>query len=371
MRLSPPSLAARGRSPGAPPTNARGSVDSVRYRAATVREPSYHGLLALLSIAVWTTGCTPYGNFRLPPPPAGPDVRFEWQVRPDPVLTRGPETWDGSDALNPSVVQFAGMFWNLYSGYDGHRWHTGVASSRDPFSWRKQGRILSPQAGSWEGDYIAANGSALVRAGRLWYWYQAGNPPRIGLATSGDGRGWTRSAGPVMETGPVGSWDERGIGDPYVIEAGRRLYLFYVGVDRARRQRLGVADSEDGEHWIKLRDNPALEMGEDSAFDEAGLGEPAVWASNGHYWMLYTGRNRVENRRIGLAESEDGVHWKRSSRAGVFAGDRPWDDKVVCDPSVLVAEGGVHVWFGGGNVAHPAERINGQIGYAFLRVLPR
>jgi hypothetical protein len=122
---------------------------------------------------------------------------------------------------------------------------------------------------------------------------------------------------------------------------------------------------------MKLRSNPILEIGLDGAFDENGLGEPAVWASNGHFWMLYTGRDRREYRRIGLAESEDGVHWIRSTRAPVFAGDQPWNDKVVCDPSVLPAQGGMHVWFGGGNVARPDQRINGQIGYAFLQVLPR
>ena len=326
---------------------------------------------ALLVLSVLTSACAPYADFRLPAPPPGPEIRFEWQVRPDPVLTRGPESWDSVDALNPAVVQFGGELRNFYSGFDGATWHTGLASSPDPFAWRKLGRILSPQPATWEQSYIAANGSALVRDGRLWYWYQAGAPPRIGLATSADGRIWTRNSTAVLETGPLGSWDERGIGDPWAFEAGNTLYLYYPGMDRARRQRLGIARSTDGMHWTKLRSNPVLEIGADGAFDENGLGEPAVWASNGHYWMLYTGRDRGERRRIGLAESEDGVRWRRSDRAAVLAGEQPWDSQVVCDPSVLTAPDGVHVWFGGGNVPRPDERIHGQIGYAFLRVVRR
>jgi predicted GH43/DUF377 family glycosyl hydrolase len=330
-----------------------------------------HVPLAVMGLAVLCAGCAPYADFRLPAPPAGPEIRFEWQVRPDPVLTRGPEAWDSSDALNPAVVRFGGGLLNLYSGFDGKTWHTGLATSADPFAWRKQGRVLSPDPAGWEQSYIAANGAALLRDGRLWYWYQAGAPPRIGLATSPDGRTWTRNRGPVLDTGPLGSWDERGVGDPWVMEAGGKLYLFYTGMDRARRQRLGVARSVDGVHWIRLRSNPVLEMGADGAFDENGLGEPAVWASNGHYWMLYTGRDRGERRRIGLAESENGVAWRRSSRAPVFAGDQAWDSAVVCDPSVLAGAGGVHVWFGGGDVPRPDERINGQIGYAFLRAVAK
>ena len=55
--------------------------------------------------------------------------------------------------------------------------------------------------------------------------------------------------------------------DPYVIRAGRSFYMFYLGMDRARRQRLGVAISDDGVSWYKLRANPILELGEYGAFD--------------------------------------------------------------------------------------------------------
>jgi predicted GH43/DUF377 family glycosyl hydrolase len=182
---------------------------------------------------------------------------------------------------------------------------------------------------------------------------------------------WSRTAVPVLDLGPLNSWDERGVADPDVMEVSGRLYLYYTGIDRARRQRLGIARSDDGVHWTKLVANPVLEIGADGAFDENGLGEPAVWASNGHYWMLYTGRDRGENRKIGLAESTDGVSWRRSERAPVFAGGADWNSRVVCDPSVLPVEGGVDVWFGGGDVARPDERIDGQIGYAFLRAVAR
>ena len=99
----------------------------------------------------------------------------------------------------------------------------------------------------------------------------------------------------------------RASADPYVIRIGQRYYMFYLGMDRARRQRLGVAVSDDGVSWSKLRRNPILELGEYGAFDENGLGEPAVWSAHGYYWMLYTGRDRGEMRRLGLARSRNGV----------------------------------------------------------------
>ena len=214
--------------------------------------------------------------------------------------------------------------------------------------------VLAPDAGTWEGSYIAANGSALFFGGRFWYWYQAGprGAPRVGLAVSASsdaGRAWRKQPKPVLEPGPYMSWDERAVADPWVLRSEPYFYLYYLGQDRAGRQRLGVARSREGIRWEKLRSNPVLELGDAGAFDENGLGEPAVWNSEGFYWMLYTGRDRSENRRMGLARSLDGVHWRK--QPAVFGGGAAWDSKVMCDASVLVEDGTVRVWFGGGDTA--------------------
>ena len=271
--------------------------------------------------------------------------------------------WDSSDVLNPSVIQYQGQLWNYYSGFDGKSWHTGLATSVDGFSWRRMGKVLSA-----DGDYIAANGSAIVHSGEIFYYYQTGNTAQIALARSSDGRNFRREPKPVLRLGPYGSWDERGVADPYVIRQNNRLYLYYTGMDRARRQRLGVAVSDDGLSWSKLRDNPILELGEYGTADARGLGEPAVWSDLGSYWMLYTGRDRAEMRRLLLARSSDGVRWQKQSL--VIAGNEPWDSKVICDPTVIVEPTRVRVWFGGGDVASPDQNLHGQIGYGELVIQP-
>ncbi|MCW5982288.1 MAG: hypothetical protein KIT09_29650 [Bryobacteraceae bacterium] len=322
------------------------------------------------AVAALACGCGNYGDFALPVMAGGrANWTVRWEVREQPVLARGaPGEWDSVDALNPAIVRSHGRHYNLYSGFDGKTWRTGLALSPDGVAWEKAGSVLSPDPSTWEGDYIAANGATLVREGEFFYWYQAGDPPRIGLARSPDARQWRKSPAPVIELGPRGSWDECGVADPYVLETGGKLYLFYLGQDRARRQRLGLAVSSDGVRWTKLRSNPIMELGEPGSFDEVGLGEPAVWAANGWYWMLYTGRDRYELRRIGLAVSRDGVAWGRLPKSSVLEGAQAWNAKVVCDPEVEPGPGGVRVWFGGGDAAQPAENLNGQIGLAVLRI---
>jgi predicted GH43/DUF377 family glycosyl hydrolase len=317
-----------------------------------------------LAAAAWAvlSGCGGYGDFTLPPGAGGGGGRGpSWvlEQRPDPVLGRG----GFHDVLNPSVAQFGTGYLNLYSAFDGRTWKTRAADSPDGVEWRDRGMVLAPDPNTWEGAYIAANGSLLSEGGRLWYWYQAGprGAQRIGLARSGDAQQWRKEPAPVLEPGPYGSWDECGVADPYAIRVGAYFYLYFLGQDRARptRQRIGVARSTDGLHWEKLRSNPVLDLD-----GEAGLGEPAVWSSHGFYWMLYTARGFAENRTLAVARSTDGVRWRKLP--ATFAGAAAWNSKVLCDATVLVEGGEIRVWFGGGDVASPDENLHGQIGLGRL-----
>ena len=323
------------------------------------------GRHAAFLAALFVSGCRSYRDFTLPLQPGGPSISWRWEAQPQPVIARGTSgEWDAVDVLNPSVIRQGEAYYDLYSGFDGRTWHTGLAVSTDGIAWRKEGKILSPDPGTWERNAIAANGAVVASESGLLYYYQAGDPVRIGLAQSTNGHQWQKRGAPVLDVGPRGSWDERGVADPYVIRLGSAYYMFYLGSDRARRQRLGVAMSSDGITWYKLRTNPVLRLGNYGAFDENGLGEPAVWASHGYYWMLYTGRDRSEIRRLGLARSRDGIAWEKIPT--VISGDQTWNSKVLCDPTVLPEHDGVRVWFGGGDVPRPDQNIHGQIGVATL-----
>jgi len=313
----------------------------------------------LTALALGCDGCANFADFSLPPLPGGPAVTANVLFLATPVLTREQE----ADILNPSVVRDGATYYNFYSAFDGHTWFTALATSPDGTHWNKQGRVLSPGPQSWESDYIAANGSALRESDGWLYWYQSGERglPRIGLARSRDGRNWTKVTAPVLPPGPRGAWDEKGVADPYVLKRNGEFYIYYLGQNRARQQQIGLARSSDGEHWVKSLANPVLRVpwpGSGQA-DENGLGEPAVWQSDGWYWMIYTGRNTREQRSLMTARSSDGVHWEK---LGSFRGQEAWDREVVCDPTVLIDDGRIRLWFGGGDRARPDENLDGQIG---------
>ena len=307
-----------------------------------------------LIIALLLCGCGRYDDFALPKP-HGPPLDLRWHLSAAPVIGRGASL----DVLNPSVVRWRDEYFNLYSLFDGKSWHTALATSKDGLTWQDSGKVIDA-----DGDYIAANGGALAMGAELLYAYQAGPKGKnvIHLAHSSDGRSWTKAS--ILSLGPSMSWDEMSIGDPYLISASGEIYLFYLGEDRARRQRLGVAKSRDGITWIKQR-GPLVELGGAGDFDENGLGEPAVFEANGQWVMLYTGRDRKEKRAMGYAVSKDGRHWEKLKEP-ILRGDQPWNSAVVCDATVLVENGKARIWFGGGDLPKPDERLNGQIGYAEL-----
>lgn len=272
--------------------------------------------------------------------------------------------------LNPSVIRNGAIYYNLYSAFDGRTWRTMLAVSGDGSTWSKKGVAISPDPSSWEGGYIAANGSVLYSDGQCWYWYQAGDRdvPQIGLARSNNAINWNKEAAPVLKNGPRGSWDERGVGDPFVLKLDGWFYIYYLGQNRARQQRIGLARSRDGVSWVKLRSSPVLDLPQpgSGAPDENGQGEPSVWEENGSYWMLYTGRDSHERRSLIAARSNDGVHWRKQE--GAFRGGSAWNSEVICDPTVLVEPGKTRLWFGGGDVARPDENLNGQIGEGEIRI---
>ena len=69
-----------------------------------------------------------------------------------------------------------------------------------------------------------------------------------------------------------------------------------------------------------------------------------------------------------ILTSSDGIHWEKLPVS--FSGTEPWNNAVVCDPTVIVEGPNVRVWFGGGDVASRDANLHGQIGIAMLRPAP-
>lgn len=108
---------------------------------------------------------------------------------------------------------------------------------------------------------------------------------------------------------------------------GYRLYHLDAPGDpdpetRHERAQIRTAFSTDLKNWKD--DGFALKSGPKGSWDDGPIWTGSTYKENGHYYKFYTGRNHRDGQtqRIGLAHSEDGIHWNRSEKPLMEADSR-------------------------------------------------
>jgi predicted GH43/DUF377 family glycosyl hydrolase len=143
--------------------------------------------------------------------------------------------YTGKSAATPNTNRI--LYATSFDGIHWSKWPSPVLSpSQDPTAWDSNG-VYAPSV-IWNGQIFG-----------IWYsgLNQTGLVPRVGYAVSLDGGSWTRSANnPVLEPGPVGTWDSAGVEQPSVIQVGKNFMLFYDGYSKFQGQRIGLALSPQG-----------------------------------------------------------------------------------------------------------------------------
>ncbi|CAM9208355.1 unnamed protein product [Phaeothamnion confervicola] len=179
---------------------------------------------------------------------------------------------------------------------------------------------------------------------------------KIGVAVSQDGLNWSRlegehADGSCIDVGPPGNWDSLFVGWPTVLNTGKEFRLYYHALDpNTRKTTIGMATSQDGLLWVKQ--GAQFSGGPIGAFDERGAGRRSIITVEGVYHMFYEGVNAAGVHAIGLATSDDGIHWRRATSApgaaaapaGVPVLERgppgSWDARGVSSPHVVEMGGG-------------------------------
>lgn len=79
--------------------------------------------------------------------------------------------------------------------------------------------------------------------------------------------------------------------DPSVIAVGGTYYLYYTGAarDREHANSIGVAESPDGVHWRRLSGEPVVgPSGERRRENDYGAGQPSVLYLDGRFYLMFT-----------------------------------------------------------------------------------
>lgn len=165
------------------------------------------------------------------------------------------------------------------------------------------------------------------------------------------------SGGAVLDNGTAGNFDDAWTTCPSVVFDGRRYLMWYSSVYDSKMGAggIGAASSFDGVHWTRLNEGrPVLSTGQSGAFDEGQVLAPKVRLESGVYRMWYTGMaaqwhsSGIGFYRIGLAESRDGVHWKRLNGGKPVFDLGPggsYDEVQVATPAILREGRGYRMWY--------------------------
>jgi predicted GH43/DUF377 family glycosyl hydrolase len=177
---------------------------------------------------------------------------------------------------------------------------------------------------------------------------------RLGYATSHDGIHFARRREPVMV--PETPYEKGGgVEDPRIVQVGGTYYLTYTGYNNVdgvgpehKDAQLCLATSSDLTHWKRQGViMPAYKGAWNVGWTKSG----AILTEKvkGKYWMYYLGDARSQSSQMGIAYSDDLLHWADalnhpvlSSRAGFF------DSKVVePGPPPVLTENGILLIYNG------------------------
>jgi predicted GH43/DUF377 family glycosyl hydrolase len=249
--------------------------------------------------------------------------------------------WDGEAVHCSTVLSDGGMYKMWYEGLGPGGQNLGLATSPDGTTWTKYpGNPVLTTTAAWEGDRIGQP-HVIVDGPVYKMWYGPGDE-NVGYAWSDDGVHWAKYTGnPILEGTPR-TWDEGGVGAPFVVKLGTSDYrLWYQSGGQ-----IGYAFSVDGVAWTK-HITPVLAPEAAPAWDDVWVADPNVLFDGSTYHMWYAGYNG-DAVQIGYASSSDGMHWVKSASNPLLSGTPgAWDAFGVSEPNVLFDGVLYRMWFSG------------------------
>ena len=157
---------------------------------------------------------------------------------------------------------------------------------------------------------------------------------------------------PVLDLGPLGTFDDSGANVSSVLRHEGLVYLYYTGWNPSRtvptRNSIGLAVSEDnGLTFRRLFDGPVMDR---TIHEPYYTSTPFVLFDSGRWRMWYasgTQWRRIEGKleicyHIKYAESADGVTWERPNLSCIAPRD---DDEATARASVMRENEGYCMWY--------------------------
>lgn len=278
-------------------------------------------------------------------PTLKPVTKYFQLFSDQPIVPNGEDgAWDDRFTDPGAVIYQDGMFHMFRNGFRDFPAESqiGYVTSTDGYTWTKQGDEPILKTSDVPFAKIAMYASSAIWQDGCWvlyfYTWDSKSYPSssvIGRATqcvAGHAlTEWIVDAEPVLQPGTDGEWDEKQVLAPHVLKTDNGYLMYYSGVDSSGIQMIGMATSADGVNWTKYNDestkekpflesDPIFTPDKSGAWDAGWVHQPRVFHENDQWIMIYRGTKTTtgEKMAIGMAASEDGIHWNRSESNPLF-----------------------------------------------------
>ena len=273
----------------------------------------------------------------------------------------------------PNVFRKAGQWYMVYVGItDSVGYETFLARSVDLLHWEKLGKIMTFPPEGWDKWQVSGGialcdptwgGSSELQAydGKYWLSYIGGvlqgyetDPLAIGIAwttTPTEPKEWTRLAeNPVLscDQPDVREFEKKTLYKSQIIRdraraLGHPFVMFYNGKFKDGFERIGIAVSDDMIHWQRFGKDPVVANGVEK---ERGIsGDPQI-ARMGDLWvMFYFGAFWQPNAFDTFACSTDLVHWTKWTGPHLVQPSEPWDQQFAHKPWIIKHDGVVYHFY--------------------------
>lgn len=304
-------------------------------------------------------------------------MEFIVEKYPNPIVKQGFKegnffSWDTLWAYHPSLISYKNTYYLFYTGrgiFGRGDDSIGLATSKDLKKWNKSKiPILAPSKDGWDSHFVS-HCFVFKDKNRFYMLYDGSSKKEwaesIGLATSRDLLNWEKyEKNPIFHASKF-RWENTHVSRSSIFKENGFYYIFYSGHD-GKVERIGVAKGQTLLTLNRFLDTPILEVGKKGEWDEYFVDDPRVIKHKGRYIMFYTGSNKELTQRIGVATSDDLVHWKKYKKNPIVdTSPNGWDCQSIARSDIRLINGDYYIFYSGKTNFFYSY----SIGYLKIRIL--
>ncbi len=278
----------------------------------------------------------------------------QWERDTDgPVIELGEaEQFDDMHIFAPCVAHLDDEYWMWYCGSRGkvakRVFRLGLATSRDGRTFTKHAANPVYEFGDGKHSILTPtllrnpDGSVLREDGKLRMWFSSTHfASKKGVHSLYESR-----SDDGLQWSPPGKPQLSGVYAPTILKMTDGYRMWYTDVS-SEPWKFRHARSSDGVKW-EVTEKPVMRIGQE--WERGRLFYPTVVYSDdvflmwyGSYWSEHDGKTA-----IGFAASKDGLTWHKNPHNPVFGPDpeRPWESHYTTSGCVMqLPDGGWRMWY--------------------------